>query len=87
MLISNCVYYSEYAEAELPGRVNQQRQLHHIYMKKYIDSLNEDLHEKSMLTSKTRDELEKCQERISDLEKERDQLYYMVQEADENEDV
>ena len=56
-------------------------------MKKYIDSVNEDLHQKTVYTSKTRSELETCQERISDLEKERDRLYYLIEEADENGDV
>lgn len=74
-------------EAQDPSRVDQKGQLHYIYMKKYIDSVNEDLHQKTVAASKTRNELEKCQERISDLEKERDRLFYLIDQADENEDV
>lgn len=74
-------------EASETERIDQKGQLHYIYMKKYIDSLNEDLHEKSVTTNKTQNELEKCQERISELEKERDRLFYLIQQTDEQEDV
>lgn len=56
-------------------------------MKKYIDSVNEELHEKETLANKTRDELVRCQERISELEKERDRLYRLVDDADSRDDV
>lgn len=79
--------FSAAVEDEGPGRVDQKGQLHYIYMKKYIDSVNEDLHEKTVAASKTRSELEKCQERVADLENERDRLFYLIDQADQNEDV
>lgn len=82
--LSNC---SEINDIPEKTRLGQKEQLHYIYMKKYIDSVNEELHEKETLANKTRDELVRCQERISELEKERDRLYRLVDDADAKDDV
>lgn len=70
-----------------PALASQKDQLHYIYKKKFIDSLNEDLHSKEITASNVRDELFKCKDRITELEKERDTLFHLINHADLQEDM
>lgn len=67
--------------------VDGSKMMQYIYQKKFIDSLNSELHRKEVLANKTREELNKCHDRITELEQERDKLYKRIEICDENDDM
>ncbi|XP_013404073.1 cilia- and flagella-associated protein 74-like, partial [Lingula anatina] len=63
-------------------RINRQEQLRMLHLRRYLDQLSEKVLEKDYIVQKTRQELQKCRERLEQLERERDQVFAQMSACD-----